>query len=231
MSADEIPPPAARLLLREVRAFRELARWRSQLGMLDRLPRGDGHAVVVIPGYGAGDAATKPLREVLRRLGYAVHGWGRGRNLGTSPAVRERLRAQIEQLHAQHGPVSLIGWSVGGVFARELARHAPQRVRRVFTLGSPFNRTPYANNLLPIMRVLNFGRPVRFDLEGFNRRRAPPPVPCTAIHTKDDGIIAWPCSVEDPAANTENVEIQGSHFGMMANPQVWRVLAERLARP
>ncbi len=226
-----IPPPSKRLLLLEGRALWELARWRRRLKTLDALPRGDGHAVLVLPGYGAGDAATRPLREVLRRLNYVIYGWGPGRNFGTSAAVRDRLRSQVEQLHAQHGPLSLIGWSVGGVFARELARHAPQRIRRVFTLGSPFNVCPDANNLLPVMRLINLGRPVRFDYEGFQRRRSSPPVPCVAIHSKTDGIIAWPCSVEEAAPNTENVEVQGSHFGLMANPEVWRVIAERLARP
>lgn len=226
-----IPPPSKRLLLMEARSLWAFATWRRHLQRLEQLPRGDGHPVLVIPGFGAGDWETTPLRHVLHSLGYKVHGWGRGRNLGTNQLVRERLRTQVQNLHERHGKVSLIGWSLGGVFARELARHQPERVRRVFTLGSPFNVCPDANNLLPLMRLMNFGRTVKLDREGFQRRRAPPPVPCTAIYTKTDGIIAWPCTIEDPAPNTENIEVQGSHMALGANPQVWRLIAERLPRP
>lgn len=223
-----IPPPSKRLLLMEARSLWAFATWRRRLHSLEQLPQGDGHAVLVIPGFGAGDGATRPLRHVLQRLGYSVHGWGRGRNFGTNQLVRERLRAQVQDLHDSHGKVSLVGWSLGGVFARELARHQPERVRRVITLGSPFNVCPDANNLLPLMRLASLGRPVKLDREGFQRRRKPPPVPCTAIYTKTDGIIAWPCTIEDAAPNIENIEVQGSHMGLGANPQVWRLIAERL---
>jgi pimeloyl-ACP methyl ester carboxylesterase len=232
ITADDVRAPSARLLLRKVRAAHELALAPLRLRGLHRsLPPGDGHAVLVVPGFGAGDAATRPLRRVLAALGYSVHGWSLGVNLGMRPEVKNALSARLQQLHERHGPVSLIGWSLGGVFVRELARHQPQRVRRVFTLGSPINLRPDANNMMALFRLLNAGRPVNIDLDGFRRRIAPPPVPCTAIFTREDGIVAWPCCLEPETAQTENVEVRGSHMGLPYNPSVIGAIAERLARP
>ena len=145
-------------------------------------------------------------------------------------AVRKALMQRIEQLHSEHGQkVCLIGWSLGGVFVRELARDLPEQVEQVFTLGSPFNITPAANNMLPLFKLMNRGKPVKLDMEGFLRRAEPPPVRCTAIYSKTDGVVAWQTACEQEAANTENVEVQGSHFGMVCNPEVVRLIAERLA--
>ena len=229
--ADTVRAPSARLLLLEARAAQELALSPLRLRGLHRdLPRGDGHAVLVVPGFGAGDAATRPLRRALRALGYRAVGWQQGVNLGMRPAVKEALNVQLSALHERHGPVSLIGWSLGGVIVRELARHRPQQVRRVFTLGSPINLRPDANNMMALFRLMNAGRPVNLDLDGFRRRIPSPPVPCTAIYTRTDGIVAWPCCLEPESDHAENVEVRGSHLGMPFNPEVLRAIAERLAR-
>ncbi len=226
-----VSAPTARLLMLETRAVAEVGLAPLRLRRLRaQLPRGDGHAVMVIPGFGAGDAATRPLRRVLTFLGYRCCGWGQGINLGMRAPIKTALGIRLEQLHAHHGPVSLIGWSLGGVFVRELARASPARVRRVFTLGSPINLSPDANNLMALFRLINPGRPARSDHEGFLRRVLPPPVPCTAIYTRSDGIVAWPCCCEPPASHTENVEVRGSHLGLPVNPEVIRTIAERLAR-
>jgi pimeloyl-ACP methyl ester carboxylesterase len=222
-------PPSPLLLLLEGRAFAEYGAMLLSWPLLGRLPRGDGHAVLVLPGFGGSDLSTQPLRRALKRLGYAAHGWGLGRNLGVTRTLRSALDARIASLFDEHGRVSLVGWSLGGIYARELARAAPQRVRRVITLGSPFNHHPRANNADRLYRWLNGGDDT-IDWEGFARRRVPPPVPCTAIYTKSDGIVHWRCAMEDAAPNTENVEVRGSHTGLGFNPQVLRIVAERLAR-
>lgn len=231
ITAEPVRAPSARLLLLEARVARELALLPLQLHGLHReLPRGDGHAVLVVPGFGVGDASTRPLRKVLTRLGYAAQGWDQGVNLGMRPAVKDALNARLASLSERHGPVSLIGWSLGGVFVRELARHQARHVRRVFTLGSPINLRPDANNMMALFRLMNAGRPVNLDLDGFRRRITPPPVPCTAIYTRSDGIVAWPCCREPESDRTENIEVRGSHLGLPYNPQVIRAIAERLAR-
>lgn len=229
-SLPDIQAPPLRLLLLELRVLAEAPSFFIRSSVLRGLPRGNGAPVIVIPGFGAADLDTASLRRALRKLGHSVYGWGQGRNLGMRPAIRNALADQLKRLHQRHGqPVSLIGWSLGGVFAREMARHNPQHVRRVFTLGSPFNGRPDANNMMALFRLANRGRKVNLDWAGFQKRRTPPPVPCTAIYTRSDGIVAWPCCLEDPAPNTENIEVHGSHFGLAHNPEVLRLIAERLA--
>jgi pimeloyl-ACP methyl ester carboxylesterase len=222
-------PPSPLLLMLEGRAVAEY--WTMLLAwpLLGRLPRGDGHSVLVLPGFGGSDLGTQPLRRALTRLGYDAHGWGLGRNLGVDRSLRASMGALVERLHRERGKLSLVGWSLGGIYARELARAAPERVRRVITLGSPFNHHPRANNADRLYRWINGGDEA-VDWDGFHRRRVPPPVPCTAVYTKSDGIVHWRCAMEDAAPNTENVEVRGSHTGLGFNVQVLRVIAERLAR-
>ena len=228
----DIQAPSARMLALELRVFAEIPLFLLRSFNIAELPRGDGHAVLVVPGFGANDLATLPLRRALTRLGYAARGWGLGTNFGMRPTVKNALNQRLQKLAAEtQRPVSLIGWSLGGVFVREMARHQPQLVRQVFTLGAPINGRPDANNMLALFRLANRGKPVNLDWEGFNKRRTPPPVPCTAIYSRSDGIVAWKCCLEDPASNTECAEVRGSHFGMVVNRQVLQVIAERLARP
>ena len=225
-----IDAPSLSLLLLEARVLAEWPRFNLQTMSLQNLPRGDGHAVMVIPGFGASDATTRPLRRALTRLGYKVFGWEQGRNLGMRPALKNALALQLKKLHARHGKLSLIGWSLGGAFARELARHQPESVRAVYSLGSPINGRPDANNMNTLFRIANRGRPLKLDVDGFLRRRVAPPVPCTAIFTRHDGIVSWQCCLEEDAPNTENIEVHGSHLGLICNHEVLRALAERLPR-
>ncbi|TJY63118.1 alpha/beta hydrolase [Sinimarinibacterium sp. CAU 1509] len=229
---DTLRAPPPRLLALELRAWTELGRLPLHYRTLLReLPRGDGHAVMVLPGFGAGDATTLPLRHVLNKLGYASYGWAQGVNLGMRGPMRQALTSRLHLLgERHHGPVSLIGWSLGGVFAREIARHQPQAVRRVITLGSPINGHPSANNMDALFKLMNPKQAAAPDMEGFRRRIVAPPVPCTAIYTRTDGIVAWPCCMEDEADNTENVEVHGSHMGLPFNAEVIRVIAQRLAK-
>lgn len=222
-------PSIAQLLL-EVRAAPERLAFAFNVENLrETLPRGDGHPVMVVPGFGAGDGSVEPLRHLLSCLGYRATGWGQGRNLGMRGPVKQALADRLQQLSETHGRVSLIGWSLGGVFVREMARHAPQHVRRVITLGSPINGDPEANNLMPLFRLINGGKE-KTDPEAFARRITPPPVPCTAIHSRGDGIMAWRCCLEPEAPNTENLEVEGSHFGLIYNTTAIRMIAERLSR-
>lgn len=224
-------PPSKLLLMLEARAFLEYASLLLRgVGGSQDLPRGDGHPVLIIPGFGADDSSTRLLRRILTKLGYAAHGWQQGRNYGMRPAIKQALSARLEQLHARHdAKVSLIGWSLGGIFVREMARSQPARVRRVITLGSPINVHPGANNLMGLFKLINRGKTVNLDLEGFARRITPPSVPCTAIYSRSDGIVAWQCCMEDAAPNVENIVVRGSHLGLGYNREVIRAIAQRLA--
>ncbi len=190
-------------------------------------PRGDGAPVLVIPGFGQSDDSTRPLRDMLKAQGYAPHGWQQGRNMGLKSGMTGALLKSIEQLHDAHQrPVALIGWSLGGVIARELARKQPDRIAHVITLGSPL-AGGQATTLDTLFSLINRSKGPKAGHDPL--RYQPPPVPCTAIYTRSDGIVNWRASCEPQAENTENIEVRGSHMGLGVNPQVWRAICHRLS--
>ncbi len=228
-----IAPPSRLLLMLEGRAVAEYGALVLSRPFLRRLSQGDGHAVLVLPGFGANDLSTRPMRQLLRKIGYRAYGWRQGRNLGMRDVVWTRLRRRLQSIVERNDGrrVSLIGWSLGGIYARELAREWPELVRQVITMGSPINGRPDANNAVTLFRWINRHDGSGTDWAEFQRRREPPPVPCTAIYSRGDGIVAWRCAIEEVARNTENIEVRASHLGLGFNPQVMRVLAARLTRP
>ncbi len=195
--------------------------------------RGDGHPVLVFPGMAASDLSTRPLRHWLRALGYQAHGWGQGRNLGPRGGVIAASLARIHELHQQHGrKVSLIGQSLGGIYARELAKQAPDAVRLVITLGTPFTGGARSTNAWRLFESLNGRQHLAADARAGVRQ--PPPVPTSSVYSRSDGIVAWQCSVQDATAQnpqTENIEVETSHTGMAVNPLVLHAIADRLAQP
>ena len=227
---NKLSPPGVGLLLGESRAMLAYGRYLIKGLGHRQLPPGNGEPVLVLPGFGASDVSTRPLRRSLGRLGYSSYGWAQGTNTGMNRQRRELLVTQLQAIHTRHGqPVALVGWSLGGVFARELARVFPDLVSQVFTLGSPINGHPDANNVSALFRLFNPQRD-NPDSEAFYERITPPPVPCTAIYTRQDGIVSWQCCLENEGPQTENVEVSGTHVGLPWNPQVLAAIAERLAR-
>ncbi len=142
-------PPSKILLLAEGRAVWEAGATLALWPLLQLAPRGDGHAVIVLPGLGASDGSTEMLRKFLETRGYTVHGWGLGANCGPLPGVEKGLLGLLRRLHESSGKVSLVGWSLGGVFARMLASRSPESVRGVVTLGSPLHGSPKATRRPP----------------------------------------------------------------------------------
>lgn len=202
--------------------------------LLTLAPRGDGHPLLVIPGMLANDASTAPLRGALESLGYDARGWGLGRNYGTrvAGADGEHLLALIAKIHCETGRrVSLVGWSLGGILARLAAHRAPDRLRQVITLGSPF--AAKANNS-SASRVYETVSGTRLDDPApramMAELRKPLRTPFTAIYSKSDGICAWRGCVARASSKSENIEVLGSHCGLGANPMVFHVLADRLAQ-
>ncbi len=226
------PPPTLRLLL-EGRAGYELLAGYLSRPVLERVtPRGDGHPVLVLPGFIASGLSTAPLRQFLKDLGYQAHCWKQGRNLGWREGLEERLHERVEELwNVYGGKLSLVGWSLGGVYARELARELPHAVRSVVTLGSPFGGAPRANHSWQLYETLSGTRLDEIDAERLERMREPPPVPSTAIYSRTDGVTAWQCCVERPGPHSESIEVAGSHCGLGWNPLVYLAIADRLAQP
>ena len=230
-AGERLQPPGALLLLLEGRAPVEYAALVAAMPWLHRLPPGDGHPVLVFPGLGASDFSTAPLRHCLRRLGYTPYAWGQGFNFGPRSSAMAASREKIVQLHERHRTKpSLVGWSLGGIYARELAKDLPEHVRCVITLGTPFAGHPRATNAWRFYELVS-GHGTAHDDELLAQLRAVPPVPTTSIYSKSDGIVAWRCCLNDADAPlAENVEVQASHVGMGLNPLALAAIADRLAQ-
>jgi pimeloyl-ACP methyl ester carboxylesterase len=226
--------PDSLLLWLEQRALFEVGAMAAAAPWLRLLGRGDRHPVLVLPGFTASDVTTTSLRWQLRSWGYWAHGWRLGRNLGPTPAVLEGLVERLTSLHSRHGrKVTLIGWSLGGIYARELARQFPDSVRSVITLGSPYRMG--LGDRSSVSRLLD--RLVGgFDpgvVESWVREddRIPLTVPATSIYTRTDGIVRWHTCIDRDGPLRENIEVLGSHSGLVFNPGVLYVIANRLAQP
>jgi len=195
---------------------------------------GDGHPVIVYPGLGGGALSTSSLRRHLQGCGFDVHDWGHGVNTGPKgdfdawlPALVERVR----ELHRQHGrKVSLVGWSLGGVYAREVAKCDAKAVRQVVTLGTPFGALGAANHAGTLYRLFG-GDTSQLTPEMEARVRARPPVPTTSVYSRSDGVVSWRGCLEAAGQKVENVEVRASHLGMGTHPEVMRIVADRLAQP
>ena len=226
-------PSLALFISEPARAIADYAATLATATVLLRAARGDGHPVLVLPGLLAEDVSTATMRLYLRSLGYEVHGWRLGRNLGPTPAILSGITKRLEHLHRATGrQISLVGWSLGGIFARELARATPPLVRQVITLGSPFrlaapgdSRANTAFERLGVLHASPAAMPPRARL------REPIPVPATAIYSRLDGVVPWQACTESPGQRRENVAIYGSHLGMGHNAAALWVIADRLAQP
>lgn len=194
-----------------------------------KLPQGNGRAVIVIPGFGAGDFETRMLRQSLRRLGYRSVPWKMGRNMGSTSENRAHLRSELKRLMGVSGQkVSVVGWSLGGVFARELGRKFPEDVHSVVSLGTPFTGDHDANILHDIFQRISGSEFSSEDLAAFNQRKEPPGVISTSIYSKTDGVVSWQCSLEKESELTENIEVISSHCGLVFNPLAVSALAHAL---
>jgi pimeloyl-ACP methyl ester carboxylesterase len=237
--ADDAPPEAGRLrapslfmMLAEARSVFELnsSLWLSPLLM--RAPRGDGHPVLALPGFLASDLSMAPMRRYLKQLGYDTHAWNLGRNLGGVAGKRGALRDLLTQIHATTGKkVSIIGWSLGGVYARDLALQLPDMVRAVITLGSPFANDITATNATKLYEALS-GEGINDNPEIREAIAGDLPVPTTSIYSRTDGIVNWRTSLLRPSKTAENIEVYlASHVGLGVNPAALWAVADRLALP
>ncbi len=229
-------PPSRFLALAEPgRALAEMAAFYALRPALRALPKGDGHGVLVLPGFMASDGSTRPMRSLLTGLGYDVAGWKLGRNVRVDNARIEAMMGCVDALSdSSGGKISIVGWSLGGVFARELAKIAPDKVRQVISLGSPISDDRNYTNARRLFEFLNGEKPEPMRDGQFEGLHKSPPVPTTSILTKTDGVIAWRGSVQHPDAkhnpHTENIEVVASHCGLGVNPTVMMAVADRLSQ-
>ena len=197
-------------------------------------PKGDGHPVIIFPGLGGSDGSTQYMRDFLSSMGYTVYPWGLGRNLGPKAGLDVMLSSieeKVTEIHKTHGTkVSLIGWSLGGIYAREIAKKCPYLIRQVITLGTPFKGDPGSTNATFLYELLSKDKS-HHNAEVVNAIAQKPSIPFTSIYSKTDGVVHWGCSLEEEDIITENIEIPyASHLGLGHNPASMFIIANRLAQ-
>src|SRR5258706_16062100 len=231
VAAQTLRSPSRTLMFLEVRAFSELGAFLGALPLLSLAPRGDGHPVLVLPGLVASDTSTRPLRSFLKNRGYAVSGWRQGRNLGLRDGVQQAMVDLVRELSDNHQrKVSLVGWSLGGLYARQLAKMMPGRVRSVITLGSPFAAGPKATNAWRVYEAASGRRADEEDGRFGGSLAGTPPGPTTPIFSRTDGLCAWQGCMEKTSAMSESIEVESSHCGMGHHPAAVYAVADRLAQ-
>jgi triacylglycerol esterase/lipase EstA (alpha/beta hydrolase family) len=227
-----LPPPSTALRLLEARAVPEFgAFWLMRPWLSFVAPPGDGHPVLVLPGLLADDGSTSALRNFLNSHGYAAHGWNQGRNFGLRANLERDMLARIDELFERHGRrrISLVGWSLGGLYARQLAKIVPDRVRCLISLGSPFAGSPKSTNAWRTYEIVS-GSKVE-DQSVLDTLVEAPPVPTTSIFSRTDGICAWQACLNKDGPQAENIEVYGSHCGLGHHPAVVYAIADRLGQP
>jgi dienelactone hydrolase len=224
------PIPPLKHYLGEARVLSDWMRGRLVEDRLAARYPGDGRAVIVIPGLFTSDSRTAMLRRTLKKAGYRTYGWGLGRNMPIKADILDRFGTRMDAVQAREtGPVTLIGWSLGGLVARAYAHYAPDRVAEVITLGSPFSSDPRANRAWKIYELVADHKadapPLMFD------RSAKPPVQTTAIWSARDGIISVESARGLSDERDHEVEISCGHFAMSSAPDALEAVLRVLHRP
>ena len=226
--------------LLELRAPLEAMTLMATMPLLKKAPLGDGQPVLVIPGFMTGDGATYILRRYLKQQGLVAYPWEQGRNPGLRLEIYQNLEKRIDELYSRHGrAVSVVGWSLGGLYARVLGHKMPGKIRQVITLGSPFainssistEEVGVSGPVVKLYEKLNPDNEHDKLASGEPFWENPPPVPSTAIYSENDGIASWCYCIDDTSERVENISVFGSHMGLTHNPLVLYVLAERLSQP
>ncbi len=227
------PPPAYLLALEPGRTGIELGAYLAARPLLQLAPKGDGHRVLVLPGLLAGDESTWALRRYLRSLGYFVGGWKLGTNVGPTGKIMDGMRDRFHRMVQDGGsPITVIGWSLGGLYARALTREHPECVRQVITLASPFRLVrPSQSRATRAFERYSHLHVVPEELPEWQRPDEPLAVPSTAVYSRTDGIVAWHTCMDTAGPRRENIEVRGSHCGLGHNPAVMYAVADRLAQP
>ena len=237
-----VPQPPLRIVrapdhwlqLAESRMWFELSAFLAASPILRAMGRGDRHPVLVLPGFVGDDYSTLLLRLVLRAQGYWTHGWRLGQNMGPTDQVLDGIETRLDQLWTRHGrPVSLVGWSLGGIYARELARDNPGKVRQVITLGSPFRMREGDRSAVSHLAdgLAWQWRADALRAAWAEQDKPPLPVPSTAIYSRTDGVVRWHICIDAESDEHENVEVIGSHSGLGFNPAAVYVVSDRLSQP
>lgn len=237
-SHEGTPNPLHSLI--EPRALLEIAALPAGLPLLASAERGDGHPVLLLPGFLGDEGSLLALKYFLRNRGYDVQTWGLGRNLGFQTRHANALQQKIRFMHFKSGrKVSLVGWSLGGMFALYGAKAAPECVRNIITLGSPVSMGPEGSQSPPLVKAIyrliahplgthgHLAQPKARDLREQKRM----PIPMSCLYSLSDGVIPpQEATIDGDPALHENIRVPGSHLGLAFNAVVLNIVADRLAQ-
>ena len=217
--------PAFPLLAREALSFAYMRASAAFASTVALDVTGNGRPVMIVPGFMASDQTTSRLRRSLQDAGFEAHGWGLGRNRGIKADIFERLDERVEALECDQ-PLTLVGWSLGGLIAREYAKYAPHRVAKVVTLGSPFSGDPRSNNA---WRIYEFVAGYKVDAPPVDVTLSEkPPVPTCAVWSANDGVVA-PHSARGQAHESDlQIELDCTHMAFVARPDAIRAIAKAI---
>lgn len=230
-STGPLSPPSKFNTLREIRAPLE---WLFSYGnrkKLAHVPKGNGELLVLVPGYGADEWSMRPIKKFLHSINYKVFDWGHGRNRGHVTQDTELLADTVKKINENHQNqrVTLVGWSLGGVLSREVARLYPELIKSVITMGTPLVGGPKYTVL-----ANKYAKSMKMDLDAYeaeihdiNSQGISQPL--TVIFSKSDGVVGWRASIDNYNSQAINVEVSCSHLGMGVDVDVWRIVAESLA--
>ncbi len=224
----DIPIPTTQKTMLEAFSWVEFPRLLLNANRLLEQPRGFGQRVMVLPGFGAGDLSTLPLRQYLTSIGYSVSGWEAGTNTGDVVEMIESMGDKVARTAAEDGePIVLIGWSLGGYIAREIARDNPDAVKRVITMGSPVVGGPKYTRVASVFAARGI------DLDDIERQvdarnEVPLEVPVTAIYSKQDGVVAWQACIDRESTGVEHIEVNTTHVGLGISSDVYSIIARKL---
>lgn len=229
MTSAEINAPSFLAVANELLTPFEFAHLALSTFSLLQQPSGSGEPVLVLPGMGTNDTSTLILRSYLNWLGYSSFGWGLGKNTGNlsqlQPAVGELVSNKYDQ---DQQPIAIIGWSLGGVIAREIARDYPTQISQVITMGCPIGGGP------KYTAFGQFCRGTQSELDSIEekiaeRERRPIKTPITSIYSKHDGVVGWKASIDTVNQQTDHIEVSSTHLGLGISPSVFKVLAQKLS--
>lgn len=193
--------------------------------------KGNGKHVLVLPGLMGVDRLTKKLRTFINNIGYQAHPWGLGRNLGDTTTYLPKLEAKIDKLYQDRGEkIVLIGWSLGGIYARELAKLHPEKIEQVITLCSPFkikHEKNYGEFIMNLTAKIKKFKPNPPEL--LANMGNPPPMPVTALYTKTDGIVPWEVCLENETDIHKNIELKCGHIAVIYHDEAMKIIADKLA--
>lgn len=226
---DRSVAPSRLVALAELAAPLEYAVALTTRPLLGRFPRGS-RTVMVLPGFMANDSSTYVLRRELKMLGHDVYTWGQGTNIGPSAKIQQGMLRRLQRIADRTGDkVDLVGWSLGGVFARYLAHERPDLVSSVITLGSPLRptgkREGFVGKIFSSLTMHHDADMGDFDPSGRLK------MPLTCVWTRTDGVVDWRAAAARPGPQVENIEVPGTHLGLGVNPIALHIVADRLSQP